>query len=120
MEEKNEENYLRNIYAKSNPDLAESFKRIANSLDFGKEEEFTLIKESKSSKNKNEKKYFLSCLVKTSHHIKGVCFIDNNFLNFKVFLNQKAGNAMSGVKMGFTVKDDDVLYDDVYVYDVNV
>ena len=107
MEEKNEENYLRNIYAKSNPELAESFKRIANSLDFGKEEEFTLIKESKSSKNKNEKKYFLSCLVKTSHHIKGVCFIDNNFLNFKVFLNQKTGTDMQGVEKAFTSNDED-------------
>ena len=107
IEEKNEENYLRNIYEKSNPELAKSFQKIANSLDFGKEEEFTIIQESKSNTNKTEKKYFLSCLVKTSHHIKGVCFIDNNFLNFKVFLNQKTGNAMSGVEIGFTSNDED-------------
>ena len=107
LEEKNEENFLRNIYAKSNPELAESFQKIANSLDFGKEEEFAIIKESKSKSNNNEKKYFLSCLVKTSHHIKGVCFIDDNYINFKVFLDQKTGSAMSGVEKGFTSKDED-------------
>ena len=107
LEEKNDENFLRNIYAKSNPELAESFQKIANSLDFGKEEEFAIIQDSKSNKNKTEKKYFLSCLVKTSHHIKGVCFIDNNCLNFKVFLNQKTGSAMSGVEIGFTSNDED-------------
>ena len=107
LEEKNDENFLRNIYVKSNPDLAQSFQKIANSLDLGKEEEFTIIQESKSKNNKKEKKYFLSCLVKTSHHIKGVCFIDNNYLNFKVFLNQKTGSAMSGVEIGFTSNDED-------------
>ena len=54
------------------------------------------------NKESNKKQYYLSCLVKTSHHIKGVCFIDDNNLNFKVFLNQKTGNAMSGVEKGFT------------------
>ena len=107
LEGKNDENFLRNIYVKSNPELAESFKKIANSLDSGKEEEFAIIQESKSTNNKKEKKYFLSCLVKTSHHIKGVCFIDNNFLNFKVFLNQKTGTAMSGVEIAFTSNDED-------------
>ena len=107
LDEKSEENFLRNIYVKSNPELAQSFQKIANSLDLGKEEEFTIIQESKSKNNKKEKKYFLSCLVKTSHHIKGVCFIDNNYLNFKVFLNQKTGSAMSGVEIGFTSNDED-------------
>ena len=99
------ENYLRSIYTKSNKDLAENLFKISNKLDFGKEEEFALIEKNKSSKN--EKKYYLSCIVKTSHHIKGVCFIDNTKLNFKVFLNQKTGNAMSGVEIGFTNQDDD-------------
>ena len=107
LNEKSEENFLRHIYAKSNPELAESFQKIANSLDFGKEEEFKIIRESKSKDKKAEKKYFLSCLVKTSHHIKGVCFIDDNNLNFKVFLNQKTGSAMSGVEIGFTSNDED-------------
>ena len=107
IQEKNEENFLRNIYTKSNPELAESFQKIANSLDFGKEEEFAIIKDSKSNINKQEKKYFLSCLVKTSHHIKGVCFIEDDYLNFKVFFDQKTGSAMSGVEKGFTSKDED-------------
>ena len=107
IDEKNSENFLRHIYAKSNPELAESFQKIANSLDFGKEEEFKIIQESKSKDKTKEKKYFLSCLVKTSHHIKGVCFIDDNNLNFKVFLNQKTGSAMSGVEIGFTSNDED-------------
>jgi len=58
---------------------------------------------------KKVRKYFLSCLVKTSHHIKGVCFIDDKKLNFKVFLNQRTGSAMSGVEVGFTNKDDDLI-----------
>ena len=99
------ENYLRNIYIKSNKDLADILFKIANKLDFGKEEEFALIE--KNDSNKANKKYYLSCIVKTSHHIKGVCFIDDKKLNFKVFLDQKAGNAMSGVGMGFTTQDDD-------------
>ena len=104
-------NYLRKIYLKSNPKLAESLKNITNNLDLGKEEEFTNLEEtnkSSSAKNKSmQKKYFLSCLVKTSHHIKGVCFIDENQLNFKIFLNQRTGNFMSGVELAFTNKDDD-------------
>ena len=101
------ENYLRNIYIKSNKDLAENLFQIANKLDFGKEEEFALIEKKDSSKRRSNKKYYLGCIVKTSHHIKGVCFIDDTKLNFKVFLNQKTGNAMSGVGIGFTNEDDD-------------
>ena len=106
------ENYQRSIYNKSNPELSNCLLKIANHLDFGKEEEFFFIeKENNLNDNNNNdkknKKYFLSCLVKPSHHIKGVCFIDEKKINFKVFLNQKTGNAMSGVEIGFTNKDDD-------------
>ena len=102
------ENILRNIYIKSNKDLAENLFQIANKLDFGKEEEFAFVeKKDSSNSNKKNKKYYLSCIVKTSHHIKGVCFIDDKKLNFKVFLNQKTGNALSGVGIGFTNEDED-------------
>ena len=112
------ENYLRKIYLKSNKELAESLKNITNNIDLGKEEEFTNVDHSSSSNSETgktnlsktktlKKKYFLSCLVKTSHHIKGVCFIDENQLNFRVFLNQRTGNFMSGVELAFTNKDDD-------------
>ena len=114
---KTKENYQREIYNKSSIELANSLLKISNHLDFGKEEEFFFIeKENNSNENtsnntssylKKNKKYFLSCLVKPSHHIKGVCFIDEKKINFKVFLNQKTGNAMSGVEVGFTTKDDD-------------
>ena len=110
---KDVENYLGGIYKKSNIVLYEKYLKIANNLEFGKEEEFSFIerqtsdKKTSSQEQKNSKKYYLSCLVKTSHHIKGVCFIDDKKLNFKVFLNQKTGNAMSGVEVGFTTKDDD-------------
>ena len=100
-----EENYLVQIYKKSNTKLYEKLLKISNNLEFGKEEEFSFIEGSSSKETK--KKYYLSCLVKTSHHIKGVIFIDDKKLNFKVFLNQKTGNAMSGVEDGFTTKDDD-------------
>ena len=108
------ENYLKKIYLKSNPNLAKSLQKITNSLDFGKEEEFTKLEHTNDDSNPDDNnnnnlknKYFLSCLVKTSHHIKGVCFIDENQLNFKVFLNQRTGNWMSGVELAFTNKDDD-------------
>ena len=91
--------------------LYEKYKKIANNLEFGKEEEFAYIERKYSNRNRedrnNTKKYYLSCLVKTSHHIKGVCFIEDNSLSFKVFLNQKTGSAMSGVEIGFTTNDDD-------------
>ena len=105
------ENYQRSIYNKSNPELAKSLLKISNHLDFGKEEEFYFIEKEKNSKidenSKKNKKYYLSCLVKPSHHIKGVFFISEKQIYFKVFLNQKTGNAMSGVEIGFTDKDDD-------------
>ena len=110
------ENYLRKIYMKSNPNLAESLQKISNNLDLGKEDTFTKLEhlegelKSKSFDIKKSK-YVLACLVKASHHIKGVCFIDDNNLNFKVFLNQKTGNSMSGVELAFTNEDDD--------YDIN-
>ena len=109
----NNENYLLSIYKKSNFVLYEKYVKIANNLEFGKEEEFSYIERETSNKKsgnkeeKKERKYFLSCLVKTSHHIKGVCFIDDKNLNFKVFLNQKTGSAMSEVEVGFTSEDDD-------------
>ena len=108
------ENYLRSIYLMSNPRLAESLQKIADNLDFGKEEEFTILEEDSKNKNNDKKEknikksnLFLCCLVKTSHHIKGVCFIDENNLNFKVFLDQKTGNAMNGVELAFTTQDED-------------
>ena len=100
-----ENNYLVNIYKKSNPLLYEKLLKISNNLEFGKEEEFSFVERDSSKEIK--KKYYLSCLVKTSHHIKGVVFIDDKKLNFKVFLNQRTGSAMSGVEVGFTTKDDD-------------
>ena len=104
------ENYLREIYQKSNPELAKGFLKLANHLDFGKEEEFFFIENNSENTDNNKskkKKYFLCCLVKPSHHIKGVIFINENKLDFKVFLNQKTGNVMSDVEIGFTNKDDD-------------
>ena len=105
----NEENFLRNIYLKSNPELANNLKKISNNLDFGKKEEFAILEKSKDLKNNTDtkNKHFLACLVKPSHHIKGVFFIGEKELNFKVFLNQKTGNAMSGVEVAFTTSDDD-------------
>ena len=108
------ENYLRKIYLKSDSKLAESLQKISNNLDLGKEDEFTKLEHNEGeikSTDIKKPRYVLACLVKTSHHIKGVCFIDENNLNFKVFLNQKTGNSMSGVELAFTNKDDD--------YDIN-
>ena len=106
---KNNENFLRNIYVKSNPELAQNLQKISNNLDFGKEEEFAILEKSKNSKNDDGKKnmYFLACLVKPSHHIKGVFFIEEDEIYFKVFLNQKTGNAMNDVEVAFKTTDDD-------------
>ena len=91
---------------KSNKELSKILFQIGNKLDFGKEEEFAIIKKKDSSDN-NENAYYLGCIVKTSHHIKGVLFFDDTKLNFKVFLNQRTGNAMNGIGKGFTDEDDD-------------
>ena len=117
----NNENILRNIYMKSNPKIVEKLMKINDKLDFGKEEEeYNLVEEKEKSEikdlnqndeiiiNKSQSKiYFLSCLVKTSHHIKGVCFIDQTKLNFKIFLNQQTGKSMNGINMSFTDTDED-------------
>ena len=106
------DNFLRNIYINSNPKISEKLLKISNTLDLGKEEEEYCLIEEKSSKfvkdiNNPDKIYFLSCLVTTSHHIKGVCLIDESQLDFKVFLNQQTGKNMNGINMSFTDKDDD-------------
>ena len=101
------ENYLRKIYTKSNQKLSEKLSRISNKLDLGKEEDFFFVRKDTKIIRRLKKNHFLCCIVKPSHHIKGVCFIDDNQLNFKVFLNQKTGTAMRGVRLGFTDKDDD-------------
>ena len=48
------ENYLRQIYIKSNPALADKLLKISDSLDLGKEEEFSVFKEEKDTKNNAE------------------------------------------------------------------
>ena len=105
-------NYLRNIYIKSNPEVAEELLKISNNLDFGKEEEeYSMVDDRNSSRRGSSidipKIYFLCCLVKISHHIKGVCFVDENKLNFKVFLNQQTGKSMNNVNLAFTENDED-------------
>ena len=99
-------NYLREIYIKSNPELAEELLRLSNNIDFGKEEE-EFIESSRGKSFHMTKIFFLSCLVKTSHHIKGVCFVDNHQLSFKVFLNQQTGKSMNGINIAFTENDED-------------
>ena len=109
------ENYLRKIYMKSNPILAKKLSEISDSLDLGKEDEYSMLNQDDNNddkkKEKEKKLYHLCCLVLPSHHIKGVCYITSQNINFKVFLNQKTGNAMTGINLGFTDKDDD--------YDIN-
>ena len=39
----------------SNPRLAESLQKIADNLDFGKEEEFTILEEDSKNKNNDKK-----------------------------------------------------------------
>ena len=68
-----EENYLVNIYKNSNQELYKKLLNISNNLEFSKKEEFFLVQ--KDNSKETEKNYFLTCLVKTSHHIKGVIFI---------------------------------------------
>ena len=109
-DEKKEENYLRELYIKSNPELAEKLLKISNNLDFGKEEEEYIEEKAGTGTIRplnQSKEYFLSCLVKTSHHIKGVCFTDENQLNFKVFFNQQTGKSMNGINLAFTENDED-------------
>ena len=109
MKKKEEEgNYLRKIYIKSNPEVADELLKINNNLDFGKEEEEYIEEKTGLIKSIHiPKTFFLSCLVKASHHIKGVCFVDDQQLVFKVFLNQKTGKSMNGINLAFTETDED-------------
>ena len=59
----------------------------------------------------NNINYYLCCLVKTTHHIKGVFSLENNSLNFRIFSNQKEGKEMDGIEIEFNNSDDD--YDSV-------
>ena len=97
------DNYLSSIYKKSNPDLYNHLKKIANDLEVENDDKFSVVKTVK----KDQTEYFLSCLVKPSHHIKGVVFISKDKLNFKVFLDQKNGREMNGTELKFTDKDFD-------------
>ena len=56
----------------------------------------------------NNKEYFLCCLVKPSHHIKGVIYIREKKLNFKIFSDQKNGNNLIGlINVSFSEKEND-------------
>ena len=72
-----------------------------------------LIYDKDNNKLKNEeilnnKKYFLCCLVKPSHHVKGIMYIRDKKLNFKIFSNQKKGSDLVGINdISFSEKDDD-------------
>ena len=55
-DKQNKENFLRNIYIRSNPELAKGFLKLANHLDFGKEEEFFFI-ENNPENIKNNKRF---------------------------------------------------------------
>ena len=56
----------------------------------------------------NNKEYFLCCLVKPSHHIKGAIYIREKKLNFKIFSDQKNGNDLIGlINVCFSEKEND-------------
>ena len=56
----------------------------------------------------NNKEYFLCCLVKPSHHIKGAIYIREKKLNFKIFSDQKNGNDSIGlINVCFSDKEND-------------
>ena len=114
--EDSKENYLKKIYTEMNQDLADELLKVSDTIDFGKEEfllDFEKVekeeidKENTNQEDNKDKNYYLACLVKTSHHIKGVMFVEENCINFKVFLNQKTGNELDGMNIGFTDKDHD-------------
>ena len=105
-------NYIRDIYRKSNSELSYAYLKISNKLDFGKDEEIVSLLQKNLSSNKNENtkrttSYYLCCLVKPSHHIKGVLYVTEKGITFKVFLNQKSGNSLSGVEIFFKSTDED-------------
>ena len=101
------DNYFRYIYRYSNNELAKNYLLIQKSLDSGKDNDDYRNSRKNKSQNKDENKnYYLCCIVKTSHHIKGVISIENkdnnNFISFKVFSNQKFENNKSD--FAFSVK----------------
>ena len=87
-------------------------ENLENSLEF-KNDYADLAYDKDTSKIKkeeilNNKEYFICCLVKPSHHIKGFIYIREKKFNFKVFSNQKKGSYINGIQgFGFSEKDDD-------------
>ena len=105
-------NYIKDIYRKSNSELSYIYLKISNKLDFGKDEEIINLLQKNFSASKNDatkknKAYYLCCLVKQSHHIKGVLSLTDDNITFQVFLNQKSGNSLSGVDLFFKATDED-------------
>ena len=72
-----------------------------------------LIYDKESNKIKNEeilnnKEYLVCCLVKPSHHVKGIIYVREKKLNFKIFSDQKKGCDLNGIiDICFSEKDDD-------------
>ena len=110
-------NFIRQIYKRSNPELSYSYFKINNKMDLAKDADILSSLTSSrsgiaSSKStvvvpNNQPKRYLCCLVKQSHHIKGVLSVEQHNITFRVFLNQKAGNSLSGVDIGFKQTDED-------------
>ena len=50
------ENYLRKIYMKSNPILAKKLSEISDSLDLGKEDEYSMLNQDDNNEDKKRKK----------------------------------------------------------------
>ena len=110
----NNVNFIRQVYKNSNPELSYSYLKINNKMDLNKDAEIirSLTTKPATSKmtiisNNNQPKRYLCCLVKNSHHIKGVLSVEQHYIKFQVFLNQKAGNSLSGVDIGFKQTDED-------------
>ena len=65
------------------------------------------VDKEKNEEILNNKDYFICCLVKPSHHTKGVIFIKDDKLNFNIFSDQKKGCNFNGILQFFNEKDDD-------------
>ena len=104
------DNYLRHIYKNSNVELAKNYLLISKTLDLGKDNDEYRPSNKNKSNNKEEKNknYYLCCIVKTSHHIKGVISIEskNRYFQFKVFSNQKFENKKSDYVFSIKGNDD--------------
>ena len=91
-----------NLVNNNNNNYSKKSTATSSNSDNGKKRAYTTaINDLGSGKSYtfSQVNYYLCCLVKTTHHIKGVFFLENESINFRLFSDQKTGKKTMLVRM---------------------